>query len=80
MSESSESFVDENVITLSNAEYRKLQKSYFELNPNETTLDVGIEAALFGFTRYMEMQDDFIHLFTITDRKKFDYARIKYEF
>jgi hypothetical protein len=80
MSESSKSSVDENIITLTNAEYNKLKQSYFELNPNSTALDVGIEEAAFGFTRYIQMQDDFLHLFTITDRKKFNYARIKYEF
>jgi hypothetical protein len=80
MSESSESSVEDNIITLTNAEYNKLHKSYFELNPNATKLDVGIEEDVFGFAKYIKMQDDFVHLFTITDRKKFDYARIKYEF
>jgi hypothetical protein len=80
MSESSKSSVDETILTLTNAQYNKLKQSYFELNPNATKLDVGIEEDVFGFARYISMQDDFLHLFTITDRKKFNYARIKYEF
>lgn len=80
MSESSESFVDINLLTLTNAEYNKLKQNYFKLNPGATDLDCGFELNNFGFTHQLYADDDFLHLFSIVDRKKYEYARIKYEF
>jgi len=80
MSESSESFVDDRLILLTNAEYSKLKRNYFEMNPTSHQLDVGLELNDFGFVHNPYLGDDVLNLFTITDKKKFEYSKIKYEF
>ena len=80
MSESTEPNLEDDLFTLTNHEYSKLKLKYFESNSNPHMSDeLGFELNTFGLMHHYN-NDDFLNLFTITDRKKFMYARIKYEF
>ena len=79
MSEGTESNLEDNLIILTNAEVELLKENYFKLNPDAISIDIGLEKHDFTFERYIK-GDGFVHIFTIVDRKKFSYARIKYEF
>ena len=80
MSESSQSFVDDDLFTLTNGEWMEVKRKYRELNPDSKIIDIGLELNEFRFARQIKLDDTYVELFTIIDRKKLEYSRIKYEF
>lgn len=79
MSESSRSSLDEDWFVMSNSEYIQLLR---KLYPKGIPLDGTVRSAFLDLGLIIDenFNDDFAYAFSILDRKKFNYARIKYEF
>ncbi len=84
MSKSSRSAINEDRFILSNDEYDKLNENYFKMHKYELSIcpleNIEKNFMNIGLEVQFDCLDDFIVVFKIIDRKKFEYARIKYEF